>query len=104
METEQRPAGHSVLVGPQGRAVSSDGPSPLREKLLSAIEQGHGCILLDVGHVSSLDSMVRGELVKAYLSAVKRGATIELVNATKRLRELLRITKLDRILKTAGPE
>ncbi len=37
-------------------------------------------------------------------STAKRGARLELINATKRLRELLRITKLDRILKTAGPE
>ncbi len=81
-----------------------DGTLPLREKLLATIEQGHGSILLDVGYVSYLDSLLLGELVQAYVSAVMRGATIELVNATKRLRELLRITKLDRVLRTVGPE
>jgi anti-anti-sigma factor len=59
---------------------------------------------LDVGHVSYMDSLLLGELVQAYVSTVKQGATLELINATKRLRELLRITKLDRILKTVGPE
>jgi anti-sigma B factor antagonist len=95
---------HSVVVNQQGRAIAADGTTPLRERLLAAVEQGHGSILLDVGQVSYMDSLLLGELVQAYCSAVKRGATLELINATKRLRELLRITKLDRILKTAGPE
>jgi anti-anti-sigma factor len=102
METPR--SDHSVVVHHQGQAITGDGTSPLRERLLAAIEQGHGSILLDVSHVSYMDSLLLGELVQAYCSTVKRGATLELINATKRLRELLRITKLDRILKTVGPE
>jgi anti-anti-sigma factor len=97
-------SGHSVVVTHQGKAITGDGTTPLRDRLLSAIEQGHGSILLDVSHVSYMDSLLLGELVQAYVSTVKRGATLELINVTKRLRELLRITKLDRILKAAGPE
>jgi anti-sigma B factor antagonist len=104
MHMETPKSGHSVVVNHQGRAIAGDGTTPLRDRLLSAIEQGHGSILLDVGHVSYMDSLLLGELVQAYVSAVKQGATLELINATKRLRELLRITKLDRILKTVGPE
>lgn len=104
MEMKTPMSGHSVVVNHQGQAIAGDGTTPLRERLLSAIEQGHGSILLDVGHVSYMDSLLLGELVQAYVSAAKRGARLELINATKRLRELLRITKLDRILKTAGPE
>ena len=45
-----------------------------------------------------MDSMLLGELVHAYVTAVKRGATLKLINVTSRLRELLRVTKLDRVL------
>jgi anti-anti-sigma factor len=104
MQIETPRSGHGVVVHHHGQAITGDGTSPLRDRLLAAIEQGHGSILLDVSHVSYMDSLLLGELVQAYCSTVKRGATLELINATKRLRELLRITKLDRILKTAGPE
>jgi|SRR5262245_556368 len=102
METPR--SDYNVVVTHQGQVITGDGTTPLRDKLLAAIEQGHGSILLDVGHVSYMDSLLLGELVQAYVSGLRRGATIELINATKRLRELLRITKLDRILKTVGPE
>ena len=54
--------------------------------------------MLDVSQVSYMDSMLLGELVNAYLAAVTRGARLKLVNVTSRLRELLRVTKLDRVL------
>ena len=57
-----------------------------------------------MGQVSYLDSLLLGELVQAYASALRRGATLRLANTTRRLRELLSVTKLDRVLKTAGPE
>ena len=101
METSPPNANHVVVVNPQGRVSADDGAAaPLRDKLISAIEEGHGSILLDVGQISYLDSLLLGELVQAYASAVKRGATLKLVNATRRLKELLHITKLDKVLQT----
>jgi len=99
MDAPQPQDKHVVVVNPQGRVAAGDGAAtPLRDKLISAIEEGHGSILLDVGQISYLDSLLLGELVQAYASAIKRGATLRLVNATKRLKDLLRITKLDKVL------
>ena len=88
-----------VVVNPQGR-VTTEGNSTaqLRDRLVSSIDQGQKSILLDLGQVSYMDSILLGELVHAYVAAVKRGATLKLINVTSRLRELLRVTKLDRVL------
>ena len=101
MPAEQNKAPQVVVLNPQGRVDGAGGaPTPLRDRLHAAIEQGHGSILLDVGSVSYMDSLLLGELVQAYASAMKQGATLKLLHATKRLRELLRITKLDKVLET----
>jgi anti-sigma B factor antagonist len=92
-------AEHIVVVNPQGR-VTTEGNSvaPLRDRLVSSIDQGQKSILLDMGQLSYMDSMLLGELVQAHVTAVKRGATLQLINVTSRLRELFRMTKLDRVL------
>ena len=105
MESNTRSSGQVVVVNPQGRVNEEGGAhSPLRDRLLAEIERGQESIFLDVGLVTYLDSMLLGELVQAYASAIKRGATLKLVHATKRLRELLRVTKLDRVLETVDSE
>jgi len=99
MASPQHSAEHIVVVNPQGRVTpEGDSVTRLRDRLISSIDQGRKSILLDVGQVSYMDSMLLGELVHAYVTAVKRGATLKLINVTSRLRELLRVTKLDRVL------
>ena len=99
MTSPLRRAEHIVVVNPQGRvATEGDSVTRLRDRLVSSIERGERSILLDVGQVSYIDSLLLGELVQAYASAIKRGATLKLINVTSRLRELLRVTKLDRVL------
>ena len=105
MESTPPSSARVVVLNPQGRADGAGGAhTPLRDRLLAEIERGHESIFLDVGLVSYLDSMLLGELVQAYASAIKRGATLKLLHATKRLRELLQVTKLDRVLETVDSE
>ena len=105
MASPQNSAEQIVVVNPQGR-VTTDGDSAarLRDRLVSSIEQGQRSILLDVSQVSYMDSMLLGELVNAYVTAVKRGATLKLINVTSRLRELLRVTRLDRVLRSTDTD
>ena len=105
MASPQNSAEQIVVVNPQGR-VTTDGDSAarLRDRLVSSIEQGQRSILLDVSQVSYMDSMLLGELVQAYVTAVKRGARLRLINVTSRLRELLRVTKLDRVLQSTDKD
>ena len=99
MAAEPAKGAQVVVLNPQGRvAGASDATTSLRERMNAAIEQGHGSVLLDVGSVSYMDSLLLGELVQAYASAIKQGATLKLLNVTKRLRDLLTVTKLDKVL------
>ena len=98
-------AGHIVVVNPRGRvATDGDSVTRLHDRLVSSIEQGQRSILLDLGQVSYTDSLLLGELVQAYASAIKRGATLKLINVTSQLRELLRVTKLDRVLRSTDSD
>jgi len=104
--TSPRPsAEHVVVVNSQGRVTTEgDTVTRLRDRLVSSIEHGQRSIVLDVSQVSYMDSLLLGELVQAYVTAVKRGARLNLINVTSRLRELLRVTKLDRVLRSTDQD
>jgi anti-sigma B factor antagonist len=105
MAPPQPSAEHVVVVNAQGRVTAEgDSVTRLRDRLVSSIEQGQRSILLDVSQVSYMDSMLLGELVQAYVTAIKRGARLNLINVTSRLRELLRVTKLDRVLQSTDKD
>ena len=105
MAPPQPSAEHIVVVNAQGRVTAEgDSVTRLRDRLVSSIEHGQRSILLDVSQVSYMDSMLLGELVQAYVTAVKRGARLNLINVTSRLRELLRVTKLDRVLQSTDKD
>jgi len=105
MAPSQPSAEHVVVVNAQVRVTAEgDSVTRLRDRLVSSIEQGQRSILLDVSQVSYMDSMLLGELVQAYVTAVKRGARLNLINVTSRLRELLRVTKLDRVLQSTDKD
>jgi len=105
MAPPQPSAEHIVVVNAQGRVTAEgDSVTRLRDRLVSSIEHGQRSILLDVSQVSYMDSMLLGEVVHAYVTAIKRGARLELINVTSRLRELLRVTKLDRVLQSTDKD
>lgn len=63
---------------------------PLRDEL----EGGVTKILLNLGDVSYIDSSGIGELVSAFTTTKNRGGELKLVNLTKKMHDLLQITKL----------
>jgi anti-anti-sigma factor len=75
-------------------------PQVLTEQVRSLLEEGAHYILLNVVNITYADSLVLGAVMQAYASAIKRGATLKLTNTTERFRQLLTVTKLDRIIET----
>jgi len=75
--------------------------SELRNRLRNVLDQGYECVLVSVGQVAYIDSILLGAVVQAHLSAVRAGARVRVMHATKRFRELLAVTKLDRVLDVA---
>ena len=70
-------------------AVRSFTP-PLKDLL----EKGQKKILLNLGEISYIDSSGIGELVSAFTSVRNQGGELKLLHLTKKVNDLLQITKL----------
>ena len=83
-----------TVMDVSGRITLGEGSSALRDALHSAIEAGNRKILLNLGEVNYIDSSGIGELVAAFTSVSNHGGSLKLLNLTKRVQDLLQITKL----------
>ena len=63
---------------------------------------GEGCklILVNVAQVTYGDSVLLGAIMQAYTSAIRQGATLKLLHVSERFRDLLAVTKLDRVIES----
>jgi anti-sigma B factor antagonist len=77
-----------------GRITLGEGSVQLRDAIRDAIGKGQKRILLDLGEVNYIDSSGLGELVSAYTSAKNQGAIVKLLKLTKKVHDLLQLTKL----------
>jgi anti-anti-sigma factor len=75
-------------------------PQVLTDQVRHLLEEGAHYILLNVVNLTYADSIVLGAVMQSYATAIRRGATLKLVNTTARFRQLLSVTKLDRIIET----
>ncbi len=66
----------------------------MRDAIRDLLNKGEKHILLNLGDVSYLDSSGLGELVSAYTSVKNAGGELKLLNLTKKVHDLLQITKL----------
>jgi anti-sigma B factor antagonist len=105
MELDEQADGRIVTVGLHGRVDDDSGAAAaLRARVRELVAQGYTFILLNVADLIYVDSMLLGAIVQAYASAIQVGGTLKLIHVTKRLRELLAATKLDRVIKTVDED
>lgn len=89
-----RQVGGVSVVDVSGRITLGEGSSALRDALRDLVGKGQNKILLNLGDVSYIDSSGIGELVSGFTSVTNSGGTLKLLNLTKRVQDLLQITKL----------
>jgi anti-sigma B factor antagonist len=77
-----------------GRITLGEGSVQLRDAIRDAIAKGQRNILVDLGEVNYIDSSGLGELVSAYTTARNQGAKLKLLKLTKKVHDLLQLTKL----------
>ena len=104
MQIEERSAGDVTILDLKGKITLGDGDELLKDKIQSLIQQGYKSILLDLGGVSYIDSAGLGELVRAYATTRNRGGALKLVNLTKRLQDLLVVTRLVTVFESFDSE
>jgi anti-sigma B factor antagonist len=95
MRLDERIVGDIAIVTVTGDiTLNKGGDVVLRDKVRSLIQQGYKNVLLDLGAVSYVDSAGLGELVQAYATTKNKGGSLKLLRTTKRITDLLIITKL----------
>jgi anti-sigma B factor antagonist len=95
MQLEQRIVDNVAIIKVTGDiTLSKGGDVLLKDKVQSLLHQGYTNLLIDLSSVSYVDSAGLGELVQTYVTAKNRGGRLRLLNPTKRLKDLLVVTKL----------
>ena len=87
-----------------GRITLGEGSVQLREAIRDLISKGQTRILLNLADVNYIDSSGLGELVSAYTTAKNQGATLKLLNLTKKVHDLLQLTKLYTVFDVSDDE
>lgn len=82
------------IVDCSGRITLGEGSVVLRDTVKDLLAKGQKKILLNLGDVNYIDSSGIGELVSAYTTAKNQGGELKLLNLTKKVHDLLQITKL----------
>jgi anti-sigma B factor antagonist len=83
-----------TVVDMSGRITLGEGGVVLRETIHDLLNKGDKKILLNLGDITYIDSSGIGELIGAFTSVRNKGGDMKLLNLTKRVKDLLQITKL----------
>ncbi len=94
MKASNRQVGGISVVDMSGRITLGEGSVVLREAVKDLLAKGQKKILLNLGDVTYIDSSGIGELVSAFTSVRNQGGELKLLNLTKKVHDLLQITKL----------
>ena len=95
MQIEERAAGDVTVIKVIGDiTLNKGGDILLKDKINSLLQQGQKKVLLDLGAVSYVDSAGLGQLVHVHTTTTHHGGKLKLLNLSKRLNDLLVVTKL----------
>jgi len=94
MKSTTRQVDGVTIVDLSGRITLGEGSTMLRDIVRDMIAKGNKKILLNLGDVTYIDSSGIGELVSAFTTVRNGGGELKLLNLTKKVHDLLQITKL----------
>ena len=104
MQIEQRQIGSVMILDLKGKITLGEGDELLKDKVNSLVNQGHKKIVLNLAGVPYIDSAGLGEVVRTYTTVSRQGGSLKLLNLTKRITDLLSITKLLTVFETFDSE
>lgn len=104
MQTSIRQVHDITIVDISGRITLGEGNVMLRETILGIIQKGNNKILLNLHDVGYVDSSGIGELVKSYTTVRNQGGQMKLLNPSKRMRDLLQMTRLSAVFDIQADE
>jgi anti-sigma B factor antagonist len=104
MQIEERVVNDVTILDLKGKITLGDGDEILKDKINSLVLQNRRRILLNLAEVPYIDSAGLGEVVRTYTTVSRQGGQLKLVNLTKRITDLLSITKLLTVFETFDSE
>lgn len=104
MQIEERVVGDVTILDLKGKMTLGEGDEVLKEKVNSLISQGQKKLVLNLEGVPYIDSAGLGEIVRTYTTVSRQGGKLKLLNLTKRIQDLLAITKLLTVFETFESE
>src|SRR5258708_5461215 len=104
MNIAERSAGDVKILDISGQITFTKGDQVLKDKIHSVVHQGHKKLLVNLAGVDYVDSAGLGELVGAYTTVTRAGGTMKLLNLTKKMRDLMSITRLLTVFDTFDNE
>ena len=104
MQIEERVVDGVTILDLKGKMTLGEGDELLKDKINSLIHQGQKKLLLNLEGVPYIDSAGLGEIVRTYTTVSRQGGSLKLVNLTKRITDLLSITKLLTVFETFDSE
>jgi len=104
MNIDERAVDGVTILDLNGKMLIGEGDEMLREKINSLVENGHQKIVLNLAEVPYVDSAGLGEIVRCYTTVSRKNGELKLLNLTKRIQDLLSITKLLTVFDTFDEE
>jgi anti-sigma B factor antagonist len=94
VKLSNRQVGDVTVVDATGRITLGEGASTLRDSMRDLAAKGNKKLLLNLSEVSYIDSSGIGEMVSSFTTITNHGGQLKLLGLSKRVKDLLQITKL----------
>lgn len=104
MEIKERVVDGVSILDLTGKIVLGEGDGQVRDRIKDLLADGQRKILLNLADISYIDSAGLGALISSYTTTKREGGQLKLVNLTKRVQDLLAITKLITVFDTYEDE
>ena len=104
MDIKERVVGGVSILDLSGKIVLGEGDVQVKDRIKDLLSDGQRRILLNLADVNYVDSAGLGALISSYTTVRREGGSLKLVNLTKRIQDLLAITKLITVFETFDTE
>jgi anti-sigma B factor antagonist len=104
MRIDERAVDGVTILDLHGKMLIGEGDELLREKINQLVENGTQKIVLNLAEVPYVDSAGLGEIVRCFTTVSRKNGKLKLLHLTKRIQDLLSITKLITVFETYDSE
>ncbi|MBN2381649.1 STAS domain-containing protein [bacterium] len=104
MKCEQKDVGDVTIISLSGKITIGEGDEALRNIITEVLDRGKRKLLLNLENVKYMDSAGIGELIRCYTTVTNKGGKLKLLKLTKKIKDLLTITKLISIFEDFAQE